>query len=106
MSCGGRHRRTLDPELLWLWCRLAATTPIKPLAWELPNAVGAALGKDKNKQTKNKYKPFETKTIKTWAKYNKTFLQIYTNGQHAYEKMLNILIIRLSANQNHNITSH
>ena len=29
--------------LLWLWCRLAATTPIRPLAWEPPYAVGAAL---------------------------------------------------------------
>ena len=28
--------------LLWLWCRLAATAPIKPLAWEPPHAAGAA----------------------------------------------------------------
>ena len=25
-----------DPTLLWLWHRLAATTPIGPLAWEPP----------------------------------------------------------------------
>ena len=24
MSCGLGHRVGLDPELLWLWCRLAA----------------------------------------------------------------------------------
>ena len=24
--------------LLWLWCRLAATAPIGPLAWEPPHA--------------------------------------------------------------------
>jgi len=29
--------------LLWLWCRLAATAPIQPLAWEPPYAVDAAL---------------------------------------------------------------
>ena len=31
-----------DLVLLWLWCRLAATAPIRPLAWEPPYAVGAA----------------------------------------------------------------
>ena len=28
--------------LLCLWCRPAATAPIRPLAWEPPYAVGAA----------------------------------------------------------------
>ena len=32
-----------DPALLWLWCRPAAVAPIRPLAWEAPYAVGAAL---------------------------------------------------------------
>ena len=32
MSSGVGHRRGLDPELLWLWCRLAAAAPIRPLA--------------------------------------------------------------------------
>ena len=31
-----------DPVLLWLWCRLAATAPTGPLAWEPPYAMGAA----------------------------------------------------------------
>ena len=31
---------SLDPTLLWLWCRSVATAPIRPLAWELPYAVG------------------------------------------------------------------
>ena len=43
MSCGVGRRCGLDPELLWLWWRLAATAPIQPLAWELPYAAGAAL---------------------------------------------------------------
>ena len=31
------------PSLLWLWHRPVATAPIRPLAWEPPYAVGAAL---------------------------------------------------------------
>ena len=41
-------RRGSDPVLLWLWCRPVAIAPIRPLAWELPNAVGAALKRQKN----------------------------------------------------------
>ena len=33
--------------MLWLWRRPAATAPIRPLAWEPPYAVGAALEKAK-----------------------------------------------------------
>ena len=43
-----------DPVLLWLWCRLAATTPIGPLAWEPPCAVGMALKRQKDKTKQNK----------------------------------------------------
>ena len=32
---------------LWLWCRPAAVAPIRPLAWEPPYAMGAALKKEK-----------------------------------------------------------
>ena len=53
MSCGVGHRRGSDLALLWLWHRLAATAPIRPLAWELPYAVGVALEK-KKKQNKTK----------------------------------------------------
>ena len=43
MSCGVGHRHAAsDPELLWLWRRLAATAPIRPLAWEPPYAAVAA----------------------------------------------------------------
>ena len=31
-----------DPALLWLWRRAAAVATIRPLAWELPYATGAA----------------------------------------------------------------
>ena len=48
------RRLGLDPALLWLWRRPAATAPIRPPAWELTYAASAALEKDKktNKQTK------------------------------------------------------
>ena len=32
-----------DPALLWLGSRLAAVAPFRPLAWELPYAIGGAL---------------------------------------------------------------
>ena len=50
MSCGVGCRHGSDPMLLWLWRRLMAIALIRPLAWELPNAVGVALKKDKKKK--------------------------------------------------------
>ena len=49
MSCGVGHRRSSNLELLYLWCRPAATAQIRPLAWEPPYAVGAALERKKTK---------------------------------------------------------
>ena len=54
MSCGVGHRLGLDPALLWLWRRQAATAPIRPLVWEPPYAAGAAL--EKGKKTKKRKK--------------------------------------------------
>ena len=45
VSCGVGCRHGLDLVFLWLWRRLAATAPIRPLVWESPYAVGAALKK-------------------------------------------------------------
>jgi len=55
VSCGVGCRRGSDPTLLWLWHRLAATAPIRPLAWEPPCAAAAAqeiAKKNKNKKIK------------------------------------------------------
>ena len=41
-----------DLALLWLWCRPAAVALIRPLAWELPYAIGAALKRKKEKKKK------------------------------------------------------
>ena len=60
MSCDLGHRHGSDPAWLWLWHRPAAEAPIRPLAWELPYAIGAALKskrkKKKSKQNKQTYR--------------------------------------------------
>ena len=53
MRYGVGHRHGSDLVLLWLWHRLAAVTPIGPLVWEPPYAIGAAL-KQTNKQKNQK----------------------------------------------------
>ena len=50
MSCGVGHRRGLEQALLWLWCRLVITTPIRPPAWEPPYAACEALKQQKKKK--------------------------------------------------------
>ena len=50
MSCGVGCRRNSDPTLQWLWHRLAAIAPMRPLAWEPPYAAGAALEKAKRQK--------------------------------------------------------
>ena len=46
---GEGHRHGLDPALLRLWRRPAATAPIRPPAWEPPSAEVAALEKTTKK---------------------------------------------------------
>ena len=53
MSSGVGHRCGSDPMLLWPWHRPAMTALIRPLAWESPYAMGAAL---KGQKTKTKKK--------------------------------------------------
>ena len=49
MSCSVGQRHGVDLVLLWLWRRPAAVALIRPLAWEPPHVMGAAL-KSKTKQ--------------------------------------------------------
>ena len=56
MGCGVGGRRGLDPALLWLWHKPAATAPIGPLAWEPPCAAGAAVKKKGQKEKEKKKK--------------------------------------------------
>ena len=46
-------RCSVDPALLWLWCRLVATALIQPLALEPPYAAGMA---EENTHTKKDQK--------------------------------------------------
>ena len=50
-SLPGLAQWVKDPALLWLWCRLAAAALNRPLAWEPPCAVGAALKRQKRETT-------------------------------------------------------
>ena len=58
MSCGVGRRPSSDPMLLWLWHTLAATAPIRPLAWEPPYVAEVAqeMAKIPKKKTPQKIK--------------------------------------------------
>ena len=60
MNCGVGCRRGLDPALLWLWCRLAATAPTVPLAWEPPYAASVALKLKKKKGMLSMFRNYGT----------------------------------------------
>ena len=53
MSYGVGCRHSSDLAWLWLWCRLAATAKIQPLAWEHPYATGVALKRIKKKKSQD-----------------------------------------------------
>jgi len=57
-------RRGSDPKLLWLWSRLVAIAPIRPLAWEPPYAEGTAqeMAKRQQQQKKTPKTPKQTNT--------------------------------------------
>ena len=52
MSCCVGHGHSSDLVLLWLWHWPAATAPVRPLAWEPPYVMDAALKKKKKKKKK------------------------------------------------------
>ena len=52
MSCSVGFRHGSDLALLRLWYRLATTALIRPLAWELSAAAGAALKRQKQNKKK------------------------------------------------------
>ena len=58
-SIPGPDRWVKDPLLLWLWCRLAAVAPIRPLTWEPPYAMDAALKAKKERRKERKSSPME-----------------------------------------------
>ena len=62
MSCGVGHRCGSDLASLWLWHKLAAIAPIRPLAWDPPYAAGEALKKKKKKKKDKRQKKKKEKT--------------------------------------------
>ena len=57
-----RSQMWLRYALLWLWHRLVAASPNRPLAWEPPYALGAALRRQKTKKKKKKKKDEQRKS--------------------------------------------
>ena len=78
MSYGIGFRRGSDPQLLWLWCRLAAAALIRPLAWE----PGCRYSHRKDKKTKKKKK----------KGYRQGKLREFSNTKPALEKTLKELL--------------
>ena len=63
--------------LLWLWCRLAATALILPLAWEPPYATPVALkSQTKNKTKQTKKHPKQTNKQKNPKKPQRKFAHV------------------------------
>ena len=54
VSCDVGCRHSSDPDLLYLWCRLAATAPIQLPAWEPPYVLQERSHKDKKQNKKKK----------------------------------------------------
>ena len=98
MSCGIGHRRSLDAELLWLWCRQVATAPVRPLAWEPPYAVGAAqeMAKRKKKiERKLGIMPFHRPMMLPFSPYLLVpfSLQVLVAARISLEKPLCLVVV-------------
>ena len=64
----------LDPALLWLRGRLAATVQIQHLDWEFPYAAGVALKRQQKKKKKKKKKKKTTQKQKDACMLPESFL--------------------------------
>ena len=74
MSCGVGRRCDSALVLLWLWCRLAAVAPIRPLAWEPPYAERVALKRQKTKDKKTKKQTKKTEPPLQWIPFVEAFV--------------------------------
>ena len=79
MSCGVVYRRGSDLALLWLRCRPAAVALIRPLAWEPPCAMGAALKKQKTKKKRSPF--FKTQIAVTIPLLLLPYIRVYSMQQ-------------------------
>ena len=86
-----RSQTQIRSQLLWLWCRPAATAPIWPLAWEFPYAAGVALKSKERKKKRERERKKGRKSKRQWN-YNTTSmcwektvnLEFYTQQNYLY----------------------
>ena len=90
MSCGVGCRYGLDPALLWLWCRPAASAPIQLLAWEPPCAAGAALKRQQQQQQQQQQLILISPPLSALGTRGSKY-----KGSVLYEHLKNILIERI-----------
>ena len=99
MSCGVGRRRGSDPTLLWLWCQLAATASIGPLAWEPPYAMGVAEEMAKRQKKQNKTKHKETPFIIHCTAYHRIdyfqFFAFMNNAECCHECACVCLLVHM-----------
>ena len=99
MSCGVGHRCGSDLALLWLWCRLAALAPVRPLAWEPLNASGVVLERQRTNKQKlpsfllSRYYKCKEKKPK---KEEEGFLKLYNSVVSQTTKLCNYLLFWVS----------
>ena len=82
MSCGVDHSCGSDLVLLWLWWRPEAVAPIRPLAWEPPCAMGAALKRPKKKGKKKEGgRKKKSADLKSKKKKKKEYMNIHIHSE-------------------------
>ena len=90
MSCGIGQRHSSD--MAWLWCGQAGAAPIRPLAWEFPHAVSAALKKKKKGKIEIK-KNFSSQGRKTCNYVGLWMLITYCSDHSRYIQLLNHYVV-------------
>ena len=96
--------------MLWLWCRLAATVPIRPLAWETPCASSVALEKTHTQKSilANQIQPHIKRIINheqvRFIPGKQEFFSIYTSISVTYHKLKDKNDMMISIDTKKNLT--
>ena len=73
--------------MLWLWSRLAAAAPTRPLAWELPYAGGVAL--KRKKKVLSHYHVAKMSMITGLVHFTSNFIEIYSFNEDLFTTINN-----------------